>query len=224
MSGNKYVPLKNRAVIKITGSDREKFLQGIVSNDVRKINDYTAIYTLLLTPQGKFLYDFFISQREGAYFADVNLAKKDEIIKKLSMYKLRSDVQISDVSAEFEVVALLGDKVFAEITNPEMGKARKFCKGLVYIDPRTEKLFARSFIERENKYQSFISHEFVEGGEDEYNDLLKNTGVPSGDNDLVSGQSFPHKFEMDKWNSISYTKGCYVGQEVTTRVHHRKDQ
>lgn len=221
LENNYYIPLEHRSIIRISGKDRVSFLQGLVSNDVSKVAENNSIYALMLTPQGKYLYDFFISERENSLWIDCSKFHKSSIIKKLSMYKLRSDVSIDDVSSEFEVVALLGNKIFEFFDRNSAGFARQFCKGVAYIDPRSELLYARSFIERENNYQSFICHDLSLSEYDNYEILRINSGVPDGDNDMVSTESFPLDFAMDSFNAIDYKKGCYVGQEVTARVHYR---
>jgi folate-binding protein YgfZ len=220
MTNNLYIPLKERAVLKLTGGDVIQFLQGLVTNDVTKTDNGYVVYALMLTPQGKFLYDFFIAKMEGFYLIDCKKENLPEIIKKFKMYKLRSDVQIEDVSNKYEVVSLIGDKVF-ELIGGEQIKIRPFCKGLAYIDPRNDNLFARSFIEIENNYQSFKAFDFNEGQIEDYNFARINAGVPEGGVDLLSQQSFPHDFGMNNLNAIDYNKGCYVGQEVTARVYHK---
>jgi folate-binding protein YgfZ len=221
MTNNLYIPLQNRAVIAISGNDAETFLQGLITNDIKKVSKHKAIYALMLTPQGKFLYDFFILQIEDKYMLDCSLESLPQIIKKLSMYKLRSDVNIEDVSDKYEVVALIGDKVFEAVEHKNTGDVKQFCKGAAYIDPRTEKIFARAVIERENEYQSFKAYDFSEGEFEDYEFARINAIVPSGDSDLESEGSFPLDFGMNELNAIDYNKGCYVGQEVTARVHHK---
>lgn len=203
----------------VSGKDAENFLQGLISNDVRKASENKAVYALMLTPQGKFLYEFFISRMDEAFIVDCSLDQLPAIIKKLSMYKLRSDVVINDISEKYEVAALIGDRVLESIDENETG--RKFCKGIAYIDPRSPDIGARSVIERENNYQSFKAYEFSEGSFSDYETTRIEAGVPSGDSDLQPEKSFPHEFGMDDLNAIDYKKGCYVGQEVTARVHHK---
>ncbi|MDA0780769.1 MAG: hypothetical protein PQ612_06510 [Rickettsiales bacterium] len=220
MTNNLYIPLTKRATIQISGKDSKQFLQGLITNDINKVNDDKVIYALMLTPQGKFLYDFFIAHREGAYLLDCQKELLPQIIKKLSMYKLRSDVQIEDVSQKYEIAALLGDKVF-EVMEGRENNVRQFCKGVAYIDPRNDKIFARSFIEIDNDYQSFEAFDFQLGAFVDYEYARINACVPEGGADLESGGAFPHDFGMDSLNAVDYNKGCYVGQEVTARVHHK---
>lgn len=221
MQPNLYVPLSDRALLKISGKDSYSFLQGLVTNNVEKVTETQSIYALMLTPQGKYLYDFFISYADNSLWVDCSATYKEAILKKLSLYRLRSDVVIEDISDSFEVVALLGDKAFEFYDEVKPGIAKKFCKGVAYIDPRSEKIYCRSFIERENNYQSFISHDFMLGQREDYDYCRLSQGIPDGELDILSEKNFPLDFWMDHFHAIDYEKGCYVGQEVTARVHHK---
>ncbi len=219
MINNIYIPLHDRAVIEISGDDGAKFLQGIITNDINKVTEKYSIYALLLTPQGKFLFDFFICKMNGSYILECDLSRVDEFIKRLNMYRLRSDVTIKNISDKYEIVALLGDNIsnidgFEEV---EEGLTRQFCKGVAYIDPRTKKLYARSIIERENNYQSFKVHGLIEGKIEEYLSLRINCLIV----DMEAEKSFPMQFKMEELNAIDFDKGCYVGQEVTARSKYR---
>jgi len=220
ITNNLYIPLKNRSVIEISGSDSKKFMQGLITNDINKVDENSAIYALMLTPQGKFLYDFFIAEKEGILLVDCNKEDLPNIIKKLKMYRLRSDVVIEDASEKYEVASLVGAKVF-EVIEGKDSSVRQFCKGVAFLDSRVSDMYARSFIEIDNNYQSFEAFDFKKGTMYDYEDIRINAGVPKGSLDMVSQQSFPHEFGMDKLNAIDYNKGCYVGQEVTARVHHK---
>lgn len=221
MTDKKFFPLPNRSIISVSGEDSQQFLQGLISNDISKVSETKTIYALLLTPQGKFLYDFFISQIDGQYLIDCHKDKIDKIIQKLSMYKLRSHVEIQNLSDKYEVAALLGNSIYENVGAKESGLTKQFCKGCVYVDPRDIKIFGRSVIEKENQYKSFHAYHFVEGNYKEYEELRISNCIPESEKDFFEGEAFPHDFAMDRLNAISYTKGCYVGQEVTARMHHR---
>lgn len=221
MTNSLYIPLKNRSPLAIHGKDSVAFLQGLLTNNVMKVSDQQAIYALMLTPQGKYLYDFFIMQKGDRLLLDCSAEHKNAIIQKLTMYKLRSDVTIEDISDTYEVVALIGDSVFEKFYIDKPGVARVFCKGVAYIDPRSSAPLARAILEKENRYQSFIAHDFAEGTYEDYEKARIEALIPSGDSDLESGSSFPLDYGMNELSAIDYKKGCYVGQEVTARVHHR---
>lgn len=221
MTANLYIPLHNRSVIAISGKNRKDFLQRMLSNDVNNVTKDHAIYALLLTPQGKFLYDFFICERHSdSLWLDIPAIAKEEIITSLNRYKLRADVTIEDLSDTHEVVALTGPLIKEKIETQNPGATRAFCKGITYLDPRKLEMDARAIIEKENQYHSFIVHEFTLGNGEDYESQRIAQGVPCGVNDLISGKDFPHDFALDSYHAIDYNKGCYVGQEVTARVHH----
>lgn len=202
MTNTLSIPLTNRSVIRLRGADAETFLQGLLSNDVRKATPHHALYALILTPQGKFLYDFFIIRHDDGLLLECSAARTLEIIKKLGMYKLRSEVSIEDASAQYNVMALTG------ISNAPEGV-------IAYVDPRNPALGVRVLLEK----NASLPH--PTGNYTDYETLRIGLGIPSGDEDMISGEDFPHDFGMDNLNAIDYQKGCYVGQEVTARVHHR---
>lgn len=216
-----YIPLPDRAVFTLEGKDARSFLQGIITQDIHCLTPEHAIYTLLLTPQGKFLFDFFLVVYDDKIWLDANAQRKEELLKRLMMYKLRSDVTITDVSNEYEVAALLGDRVFSNDLPEERGSTYPFCKGVAYVDPRNTALYARAIIARDNHYQSFEAKDFQLGQHIDYEVLRIANTVPDGSHDMIPDKSFPLQYRMDQLHAISFDKGCYVGQEVTTRTKHR---
>jgi hypothetical protein len=216
-----YFPLSSRSVISVSGSEREAFLQGLITNDVTKVDTATTIYALMLTPQGKYLYDFFISEHNGTYLIDCNATLKASIIKRLSMYKLRSDVQVTDASDQYKIVAAVGEKAMNLPSPACEGHTQISSNTLMYIDPRHISVGIRAYILQNGESEPFASLGYKEEEESAYEHHRITCGIPSGDTDMVSGDTFPLDFRMDHFHAISYTKGCYVGQEVTARVHHR---
>jgi hypothetical protein len=221
MSALTYTMLPDRGVLKLSGDDARTMLQGIVTNDVEKVSEQKAIYALLLTPQGKFLFDFFIAQSDGALLLDVSLAEKEILKQRLAMYKLRSDVTIEDISDTYEVAAIMGESVF-EVSEMKSnaGAARPFCKGVMFVDPRSPALFGRSILEKENEGRAFESKGAVRTTPDAYEALRISLTVPEGTKDMIREESFPMQYNMDGLNAIDFSKGCYVGQEVTARSKH----
>jgi len=215
-----FVPLKNRSIIELSGENIADFLQGIIAKNINALSKDISIYSCMLTPQGKFLFDFFITIDESKYLIDIHEEYKEDFIKKLKIYRLRSKIDIKDLSDEFEVAALIGDEVYNNVKNIA-GYTYKFCNGIAYIDPRSEILFARSIIKKENDYQSFKAKNFIKGDYELYEDLRIRNTIPEGLSDLRNNESFPLHFGLDKLDAIDFDKGCYVGQEVTTRSKHR---
>lgn len=221
MNKNIYIPL-NRSVISISGEDSLRLLQGIITNDIERVSGKNAIYTFQLTPQGKYLFDFFISQSEDGYLVDISTSQKGDFLKKLKIYKLRSQVEIKDLSEELEVVSLLGDKVFEKMEEgAALGSVHEFCKGYAYIDPRSKAMYARSIIGRDNKYKAFHAQEFELGDVSGYHKIRIENNIPEGAFDLIQEKSYPLQYRMEELNGVDFNKGCYVGQEVTARTKHR---
>lgn len=221
MTQNHYIQLPHRSVIEISGKDRKQFLQGLITNDMAFATQEHAIYALMLTPQGKCLYDFFILTNEEGYLLDVPAIHKDAILKKFAMYKLRSDVEMKDQSDRYTCAALFGDKIYDEIAKNQENNVKVFCKGIAYLDPRKEGFGARAIIETENNFQSFEAKDFSKATLDEYHSRRIEQVIPEADIDFISGEHFPLDFGLDHLHAISFEKGCYVGQEVTARVHHK---
>lgn len=199
---NTYIPLTHRTLLAISGEDARNFLQGLISNDVNKLSQESALYALMLTPQGKFLYDFFIYPHNDKIFLDCSALRIEEIKKKLTMYKLRSKVVIEDLSNEFEVVAVSPD-----------------WSGASFPDSRSPQLPNRTVVKKSD-YSEFENVGLSMGKVSDYEEIRINLCIPS-DEDMGFDKSFPLEFEMDKHNAIDYQKGCYVGQEVTARTHYR---
>ncbi len=190
--------LTNRAIIHIFGSDSQKFLQSLTTNDV--VNK-TYTYNYLLNNQGRYLYDFFVYQDNSeSYFLDVDKNSSATLIKRLSMYKLRSRIEICDVS-EFYAMLYSESKVMNTVFSLQ--------------DPRYNKLGFRSLIKTENinKLQNKVSDLYLKNKYD--------FSIVDGNLDLVSEKSIPIEFGAEELNAIDYKKGCYVGQEVISRAKYQ---
>jgi folate-binding protein YgfZ len=214
MENMNYSTLNDRAIISITGPDKLPFLQGIITNSIYKVNDETAIYSLFLTPQGKFLSDLFIVKQKDNFYLDVPKASKDNMISKLKMYRLRSKVEIEDISSQMQVVAFPEDNSLKLFNLKDLGHTKDFLNGKVFVDPRSKRLGLRAFV-----------RETIPNNYNENNDLydlgrIKNT-IPEGYKDLQPEKSFPLEYGMDNLNAIDFNKGCYVGQELTARTKYQ---
>jgi folate-binding protein YgfZ len=202
-----------RGLVSISGEDKEKFLQGIISNDAKKISETSLIYALLLTPQGKYIFDFLIFEHNQKYYIDCEKPRVEELIKKLSQYKLRSKVIIEDASAEFLIAQNLNNI------------ATNDC--ISFADPRSQNLGTRLYIayyitpEQKN---NFIFEE-TETGLNIYKKARFLALAPEGSfnngGDFKIDETYPMQFNMIENNGVDFKKGCYVGQEVTARMHYR---
>lgn len=195
MSKPFFVKLKNRGLLHIEGDDRFDFLQGLISNDVSLLDSQPAIYACLLTPQGKFLHDFFIIKGNDFLMIDCEGEERaQDLYKRLLMYRLRSKVQIS-IEEHNDVYAVIGD-------TPDSG----------YADPRHRALGYRLF----EKPTGMEAQDF-----DAWDFLRICSGVPDGSRDMEIEKSTLLECNIDKLNGVSFKKGCFVGQELTARMHHR---
>ena len=198
---NKVVVLSDRVVLKVTGPDAFEFLQGLITNDMAHLADKGAMLAALLTPQGKITHEFFIAPVEGGYVVDTPREGAEALFKKLSLYKMRANVELEDLSTGYQVVWLegTGDQL------PDI-VAR-------FADPRHDQMGVRAVVA--------VSSDFEAGAFDEYLAKRLQCGVPEGGQDYAFGETFPHEACYDLLNGVAFEKGCYVGQEVVSRMQHR---
>lgn len=197
--------LHDRAILSVSGTDKFFFLQGLLTNDVQKLVDH-PIYSLMLTPQGKFLYDFYLTLSGDEILLDCAAEKYDEIYKKFSMYKLHSNIFINQVKDQYQVFVIYGDGVIAD-------------EPLLFADPRCSLLGSRVIV-KNGLAEDFLKKYNLVAAQD-YTKLLYDLSIPLAHIDLISQESFPLEFGLDFLNAISFDKGCYVGQELTARTKHR---
>lgn len=212
-----------RSVITVAGEDRQAFLQGLVSNDTAKIGPDRAIYATLLTAQGRFLFDMFIAAAEGAFLVDCAADRRADLIKRLSMYRLRAKVAIADGDAHWSVALLFGREAAQAVgVAPQVGAATAFAGGFAYVDPRLADLGVRLILPRagaNDVLASLGAAEDADGGR--YHALRAALGVPDAARDLVPEKSILLENGMDELNAIDWQKGCYMGQELTARTRYR---
>ena len=188
-----FTTLKDRGALRISGIDKEDFLQGLISNDINLLKEQNSIYACLLSPQGKFLYDMFISMDGDVLDIDCEGGDRVESLAKLlNMYKLRADVEI-EILSNRPVYAVIGSDAYG------------------YKDPRHPDMGYRSFEQPDLGEQAFEHW-------DKHRIALT---VPDGSRDMIPQKSTMAEGNIDKLNGISYDKGCYVGQELTARMHYR---
>ena len=219
-----YTLLIDRGLLRLVGTDAREFLQGLMSNDVDKVDAETSVYGALLTPQGKFLFDFFVSQGDDAntLILDCEADRLADLKKRLTMYKLRADVAIDDISAENSVVVGFGDGVAAILgLDDQAGATGKFQDNTVLIDPRLAQMGARLIVAGDSWKAALEDADVNAADRAAYDNHRLALGVSDGSRDIVIEKSFPAECNFDELNAVSYTKGCYVGQELTARTHHR---
>ncbi len=189
-----FVKLKNRGLLHLEGEDRHPFLQNLITNDMEKLSPSTPIYACLLSPQGKFLHDFFVIEGNDFTLLDCEGGQRaEDLASRLNIYRLRADVQIS-VETQNEVYAVFGTHAY----------------GLP--DPRHRDIGSRTFEKpdmiEEKRFEAWDARRIA-------------LTIPDGSRDLIVDKSTMDEAHMDQLNAIDYNKGCYVGQELTARMHYR---
>ena len=206
----RYVRLDDRAVLSVSGSDAHGFLQGLITNDVDKLRGGAAIHAALLTPQGKYLFDFFVFRRGEAFCLDCEADARPALAKRLAMYKLRADVAID---------AAVADAVHAAFGDDAREAARRIEGADAFADPRHPVLGMR--VVGRCGGETLERAGIEAAGRADYEALRIAQGIPDGRRDLVPERSFLLENGFDELNGVDFEKGCYVGQEVTARMKHR---
>ncbi len=211
--------LEDRGIIYISGSDTFNYLQNIISNDLNKVTDTQSCFSYLLTPQGKYLFEFIVVKHKNGYFLDCPKYQIENLYKQLILYRLRSKVEINNLSNEFVVAALSKDKfVEFEKKNCNAGMTIKFREDPVILDPRCINLGARIVINLEKLYLSAKRLSLKISNVDEYNKLSHSLGIPNSDTKNFQNKIFGLETNSEELNAIDFKKGCYVGQENTARM------
>jgi folate-binding protein YgfZ len=212
MISAKVALLADRGVLRVTGEDAEKLLQGIITNDMGLLAAQPALHAALLTPQGKILFDFFVVRSEGGYLLETAKEQVPGLIKRLTMYKLRAKVEIGDPNPDCRVFSRWGG-------SPQGWGGTS--GAVSFLDPRLAALGWRILSETKSTADIAVAADAYTASAQEYHAHRIRLGVPEGDKDYAFGDTFPHEANFDQLNGISFTKGCFVGQEVVSRMQHR---
>ena len=215
---NVYI-LDDRAILYISCEDAKEFLQNLISNDINKVSDINSCFTSLLTPQGKFLYEFIIVKHKSGFIIDCEKAQSDELFKQLSLYKLRSKIEILNLSNEFVVAAFSHDKFLSfEGAKNNPGFTLKYREDPILLDPRNKSLGARLIINLEKLYLSLKKLDLHDADLKEYYSLSHKLGIVPKDLNKLQNKLFGIECNYEELNGIDFKKGCYVGQENTARI------
>jgi tRNA-modifying protein YgfZ len=197
--------LTDRSLIEISGNDRVRFLQGLITNDLEGLAEGQARFAGLLTPQGKILFDFFAVNQGETLLLDCASGIKAGLLQRLAFYKLRADVTIGEVAANWRVAAVWGQD--AEERSKAFGQAP-------FLDPRLPELGYRLILRETHAAPSAANFGL-------YEKTRIGLSVPEGGKDYTYGEAFPHEACYDLLKGVDFKKGCYVGQEVVSRMQHR---
>ena len=215
---NVYI-LEDRGILYINGIDAKGFLQNLVSNDINKVDETNSCFASLLTPQGKFLFAFIIIQHKSGYFIDCEKSQTEALFKQLSVYKLRSKVEIMNLSNEFVIAAFNKEKFLKfEGSKDVPGNTIKYREDSILLDPRNKDLGARLVINLEKLYLSLKKLELKDSPIDEYYQLSHKLGIPQKNMNELQNKLFGIECNFEELNGIDFHKGCYVGQENTARI------
>ena len=215
---NVYI-LEDRGILYINGVDAKEFLQNIISNDIYKVNEDNSCFASLLSPQGKFLFAFIIAKHKSGYFIDCEKSQTEGLFKQLSIYKLRSKVEIMNLSNEFVVAAFNREKFLKfEGSKDVPGNTIKYREDSILLDPRNKNLGARLIINLEKLYLSLKKLELKDSPVDEYYQLSHELGIPQKNMNELQNKLFGIECNFEELNGIDFKKGCYVGQENTARI------
>jgi folate-binding protein YgfZ len=219
MNINNVYILEDRGILFISGADAKEFLQNLISNDINKVNEDSSCFASLLTPQGKFLFAFIIAKHKSGYFIDCEKSQAKALFKQLSIYKLRSKVEIMNLSNEFVVAAFNKEKFLKfEGAKDVLGNTIKYREDSIILDPRNKDLGARLIINLEKLYLSLKKLELKDSPVDEYYQLSQRLGIPQKEMNALQNKLFGVECNFEELNGIDFKKGCYVGQENTARI------
>ena len=219
MEKNKIVILEDRGLILVKGAEAKEFLQNIISNNIDKVNESNSIFSAIFTPQGKYLYEFFIIKNKDGYLLDCHIEIKDNCITHLLKYKLRSKIEIEDMSSSHAVGIISRDK-FEEIQK-ELGSKEKtilYRESPCFMDTRLSSLGARILSSLERLHLTIKKLDLKIIDKFHYLKLSHEEGIPVEGLKNLQNNLCGLESNFEELNAIDFKKGCYVGQENTARM------
>ena len=219
MEKDQIIILENRGLISITGDDAKEYLQNIITNDINKVSKFNSIFAALLSPQGKYLFDFFVIKDSEGYLIDCDGKSVKELVNNLSKYKIRSKVEIKDLSSNYVVGVMHFDNF--KIIQKELGKEEttlEYRESPIFVDPRDNDLGARIISSLEKLYLTIKKLNLKIVKNKSYIEKAFLKGIPVEGLNNLKEQLFGLEVNFEKLNAIDFKKGCYVGQENTARM------
>lgn len=210
--------LEDRGIIYIEGPDTKEFLQNIITNNLNKISDKQSIYSSLLTAQGKYLFDFILVKHKKGYLIDCEKMELENLIKALKIYKLRSKVEILNLSNEFAVASLSFEKYLSLEDNQTPGFTFKYREDSILLDPRNIKLGARLISNLEKLYMSLKKLDLKIIDKNVYYKESFDLGIAQINSTKLKDKIFGIECNFEELDAIDFKKGCFVGQENTSRI------
>jgi folate-binding protein YgfZ len=220
MATVRYVNLE-RGLVSVTGTDRQSFLQGLISQDVDRISTTRAAYGAFLTPQGKYLHDFCLAEIGERLILDGEQGRAEELIGRITRFKLRAQVDLA-VADDLTVLAVFGQDAPAALDLlGDPGAARPLAGGIAFVDPRSAELGCRLILPAADSAAVTADLAIDEAPFEAYDTLRIGLGIPDGRRDMDVEKSSLLECNFDALNGIDWEKGCYIGQEVTARTKYR---
>jgi len=227
MEINETTILDDRGFVKINGDEAKSFLQNIVTNDIEKITDSFTLFSSIFTPQGKYLYEFFILKFEDGYLLECEKKVASEIIKIFNFYKLRAKVNLIDVGKKYTSI-IISLKKFKEITKSQhVGESNLSCEEgstlsceneRIYVDPRHKELGAKIITKIENTENIIKKLDLKKVDKKNYYEKSFTLGIPQLNLTKLKDKIFGIENNLDELGGIDFKKGCYIGQENTSRI------
>ncbi|UJR15282.1 hypothetical protein I4U23_002235 [Adineta vaga] len=221
------ISLNNRALIQVHGDDTSKFLQGLITNDIEFLKTTNALYSMLLNARGRILYDMIIYNHQinkSSYLIEISQNATADFLRLLRMYKLRKQVNIEDVTQKYQIWSLLSSRKEFVSTIDDFRETLNFKtrQGLIIgqSDPRHASLGIRLITERQTQVTDLIDSCTVSNDLSVYKRWLYRHGIAEGTEDIPPGECIPLEYNIVFLNGVSFSKGCYIGQELVARTHH----
>ena len=219
MDKNEVITLEDRGFIQVKGVEAKDFLQNIVTNNIEKTTNNSTVFSSILTPQGKYLFEFFILKLKESYLIECEKELTEEIIKLLNYYKIRSKVEFINLNKKYEASVISLEK-FKEINNSNLSKGLtiNYEEDLIYIDPRNEELGAKIISKIETTQINIKKLNLIIADKNKYYNKSFRLGIPQINLNRLKDKIFGIENNLDELNGIDFKKGCYVGQENTARI------
>ena len=219
MEKDQIILLEDRGLISITGEDTKNFLQNIITNDIEKVSFSSSIFSALFTPQGKYLFEFFLIKSKNGYLLDCDNKFTKEIINYLLKYKLRSKIEITDISTNY-VIGLISPEKFLDIQESEnkTDDTIDFRDSPLFLDPRNKNLGARILSSLEKLHLTIKKLNLKIVKPETYFAKAHSLGIPIKGIENLKDQLFGLEANFEELNAIDFKKGCYIGQENTARM------
>lgn len=219
MSTPHFTVLERRGVLAVTGPDAVTFLQGLVTADIGAVSPQNGAYGAMLTPQGKFLHDFFVLAHGDSLLIDCDAERAPDLLRRLTLHKLRAKAEPADATASWTVAAVFGEGAASALDlKPERGAAAPFGGGVAMIDPRLAEIGARVLVPDTG---ALTAAGLTAAPVETYERLRIALGLPDGARDIAVERNGVLEAGFDELGGVAWEKGCFMGQEVTARTKYR---